>query len=259
MAHPVNPNGVVRPHLRHDNLHSNFFSLSNVPIHEARIYGHIRGCVFENSLGDQVGSFSSGVVVDNSTITQTEGVDKSTLNSGKSGKNRKPHSKTGKDVKPKGKTAKSFCYKNRVECKQDGSKIYVCHMMTENRFKSKCIKEENVRSFIKDHPNDFCGKCPTESTTSTTTTSLVTLISTVPNITCDDNDLCTINRYDNDSGQCTYAPVECRDGEVCDKTDGVCKSVVPTTTLTSSSSATSTIISVSCHLYCSLCLLQAIQ
>jgi hypothetical protein len=88
--------------------------------------------------------------------------------------------------------------KNEIEngCKE--SKIQICHRIGRGKFEDKCVSEADARRYLKSG-KDYCGKCKS---------------------TCDDNNPCTIDKWNKRTGTCKHEPITCPGGGRCSPTEG---------------------------------------
>lgn len=92
----------------------------------------------------------------------------------------------------------NMCYNGLANDCETG-KIQICHYSQRHKmFSDKCVSESTAKTYLKSG-KDYCGKCKS---------------------TCDDNNLCTIDKWNKRTGTCKHEPITCPGGGRCSPTEG---------------------------------------
>jgi hypothetical protein len=87
----------------------------------------------------------------------------------------------------------------------ENNKIQICHYSEQqDSFIDKCVSERRARTYLNSG-KDYCGEC-----------RLSPAIQTI----CDDNNRCTIDKWNKRTGTCEHEPVQCPGGGRCSPAEG---------------------------------------
>ena len=71
-----------------------------------------------------------------------------------------------KESKSQAKTYQCSGQKRVVCGGKKGKKLYLCHHEGGGYFRSICVRKKKISGHLRNHPEDYCGKCETTTTTS---------------------------------------------------------------------------------------------